>query len=195
MSLKLAKKTAERIIAMVKSGDYDPNVIIHMTESLVISRDRRIEYLEKKNRPRVFNITEKKVAGALRDCIKVHGNITKEAISSAAKRIYYGCVELENTPKPIVSDAKPTIDIIHDKTTTHKLTVAQDGNIRIKIAKDCAKEEADYIIEAFTKVGERARVLGTGTLRGHTNKRRKKAEINTLTLCTDSKGECYNFNY
>ena len=77
---------------MVESGDYKPEVITHMIESLVESRDRRIKHLQRKAKPKVFEMTQNKITGALRQCINDHGPITKEWIGSAAKRIYQGSI-------------------------------------------------------------------------------------------------------
>jgi hypothetical protein len=88
MSIKTTSRTAKRIIAMVESGNYDPDIIEHMLQSLVESRDRRIRHLEKKAKPREFVITPKAISGALRSCIRHHGPITKELVPSASKRLY-----------------------------------------------------------------------------------------------------------
>ncbi len=94
--IKSIKSTTNRIIKKVESGDYDVEQIEHMITALVKNRDRRIESLKDKSRPRVFNMNETKIAGAIRNTIDTHGPITKDWIASAAKRIYKECVDLEN---------------------------------------------------------------------------------------------------
>lgn len=76
---------------MVESGDYDVDIIQHMLDSLVTNRDKRIKELEKRIKPKEFNMTLKIVSGALRECINQHGPITTEWIGSAAKRVYGNC--------------------------------------------------------------------------------------------------------
>lgn len=79
---------------MVKSGDYDPDTIQHMIDSIVVNRDKRIKQLEKNIRPKSFNMTLKVISGSMRDTIKNHGPITNDWIGSAAKRIYGNCQNL-----------------------------------------------------------------------------------------------------
>ena len=93
-SMKSSKHTVTRIITMVESGDYDPDTIQHMVDSLIESRDRKIRHLKKKAKPREFIITPKIISGALRNCIKDHGPITTHWIGSAAKRIYGNCQQV-----------------------------------------------------------------------------------------------------
>jgi len=93
-SVKSVKRTAERVIEMVNSGAYDPDIIEHMIGSLVTSRDRKIKHLQRKIKPRELYFTENIVSGALRECIKIHGPITKDFISSATKRIYNNCFRI-----------------------------------------------------------------------------------------------------
>lgn len=93
--IKSVETTVKRIIAKVESGEYDPEILIHMVQSIVDNRDRRIKFLEKSSKTRTFTLTERKIAGALRNTIKTHGDITKQNIGSAAKRIYGTCLELE----------------------------------------------------------------------------------------------------
>lgn len=94
---KSVDRTFKRIIKKLKTGDYDPEVILHMLQSLVESRDRKIRHLEGKARNRKFVLNEKQISGALRSCIDAHGPITKEFIGSAAKRIYNGCIHLADS--------------------------------------------------------------------------------------------------
>jgi hypothetical protein len=92
--IKSTESTTKRIISMIESGDYDPDIIQHMIDSIVENRDRRIRCLEERVRERVFKMTLQVVTGSLQDCIKQHGPITKEFIGSAAKRIYGNCQNL-----------------------------------------------------------------------------------------------------
>ncbi len=190
--IKSVESLVNRIIEKVEAGDYDTGMLVHMVESIVVNRDKRIKLLEDRNRPRKFIMTEKKVSGALRDCIKTHGDITKQNISSAAKRIYRGCIELDTIPEPVVRADNPTIDIIRDKNTKHKLTVARNGNIRIKIAIGSPIAEANFIIDKFTQVAVDALELNKSTLRGSV----KLGDTNNcIILYTDSKIEHHSFKY
>lgn len=194
--LKSIECTAKRIIEKIESGDYDPSIIEHMIGSIVKNRDQRIKILTDKMRPRKFVLTEKKVAGALRCCIKAHGDITKQNINSAAKRIYCGCVELESPPlPPIVRVDNPTVSVVYDKNSKHKLTVARDGNIRIKIAKNTKDDEGDYIIDSFTKIAKVALTLKQGTLRGDVKPGRPQETVSKITLYNDSKTQHFTYNY
>jgi len=192
MSIKTVNSTTIRVIRMIESGDYDPSVINHMLESLVKTRDRRIKELVTKAKPRTFDLNLKSISGALRETIKSHGNITKENIGSAAKRIYGNCqnVIVEN---PMITKAeKPIITIMRDKTTTHKLTLASDGKVRIKIAIGTQEDEANKIIDAFTKIAHKASTMDTGTLRGRL---KPTDRYNAITLYTDSKKEQHTFHF
>ena len=93
-SMKSSERTTKRIIAMVESGDYDPDIIQHMVDSLIESRERKIRHLKKKAKPREFIMTTKIISGALKNCIRDHGPITKDWIGSAAKRIYGNCQQV-----------------------------------------------------------------------------------------------------
>lgn len=200
MSLKSPARTAQRIIAMVESGDYDPLIIEHMVESVVKNRDRRIKELENRSKPRTFDMTIKRISGALRDTIKEHGDITPNFIASAAKRIYGKCQQVENTVEPVAPAGERlengNVTVVRDKTSTHKLTVARDGNIRIKIAIDAEIDESNQIIEGFIKVAVEAINLNKGTLRG-------KLKLNEIynphctgiTLYNDNKSEQFNLNF
>jgi len=99
MSLKTSRRTAERIIEKVESGDYDPEIIVHMVQSLVEGRDRRIKHLQGRAKERTFDLSIRTITGSLRNTIECHGPITSEFISSAAKRIYGNCQRVidENT--------------------------------------------------------------------------------------------------
>ena len=94
MAAKSVKRTIERVIKKIESGDYDPQIIEHMLFSLIESRDRRIRFLEAKAKPREFVLTQKRISGALRNTIKHHGPIYPENINSAAKRIYGTCLQI-----------------------------------------------------------------------------------------------------
>ena len=190
--IKSTEHTTKRIISMVESGDYDVDTIQHMIDSLVENRDRRIRQLEKKARPKEFNMTLKTVSGALRETIRQHGPITPEWIGSAAKRIYGNCQQLATEPEPVVKTEAPTVNVVYDQNVTHKLTVARDGNIRIKIAKGSTDVVGDHIIEAFKKIAAKALKLNMGTLRG---KVKKDDTHNKITLYTDSKKEFVTFDY
>jgi len=84
----------------------------------------------------------------------------------------------------------PTLDVLFNQTTVHRLTVTRDGNVRIKIAKGSSDKEVTRIQNAFTKIAEQARTLNTGTLRGQMTKEDKH---NTITLYTDSKREHHTY--
>lgn len=202
MSLKNTKRTAQRIIAMVESGNYDPEIIEHMVESVVNNRDKRIKELETRVKPRTFDISLKIISSELINTIKAHGPITRNYVSSAAKRIYGNCQSVVDEPEVV---ALPSADerlengnvtIVRDKTATHKLTIARDGNIRIKVAKGARIEEANEIIQKFTTVGIDAIQLNKGTLRG----KLKLGEIfkpycNGISMLTDSKTEKINLQF
>ncbi len=88
--------------------------------------------------------------------------------------------------------AKPMIT--YDKNTVHKLTVARDGKVRIKIAIGASDEETHHIITGFTKVArlvKKAELL-LGTLRGAVKLGDTR---NTITLYTDSKKQYISFKY
>lgn len=84
----------------------------------------------------------------------------------------------------------PSLDVLFNQTTVHRLTVTRDGNVRIKIAKGSSDKETTRIQNAFAKVAEQARTLNTGTLRGQMTKDDKHG---TITLYTDSKKEYYTY--
>jgi len=86
--------------------------------------------------------------------------------------------------------SKPTIT--YEQNTVHKLTVARDGKVRIKVAKGSSPEETQRIVAGFTKVSKKASALHMGTLRGKVN---PGVEGNTITLYTDSKKEHVSFVY
>lgn len=102
--LKSIKSTTNRIITKIEAGDYDYDQIEHMITSLVKNRDKEITRLIDKMRPRVFNLTESKIAGAIITTIKAHGPITKTWVGSAAKRIYAECIELQSQSSKQLSD-------------------------------------------------------------------------------------------
>ena len=191
MSLKSAKRTAERVITMVESGDYDSDRIIHMVESLSVGRDRRIRYMEGKVKDRKFEMTLKIVSGALRDTVKHHGPITSKLIASAAKRIYGSCQRVVEISTPN-ERAMGEVAVTYSKSDVHKLTVAHDGNIRIKTAIDSSPEEVREIVTAFKKVAQEALKLNLGTLRGHV---KNDSKYNDIVLYTDSKNEHHCFKY
>ncbi len=190
--LKSVESTVLRIIGKVESGDYDEATLIHMVQSIIDNRDRRIKHLEDKNRPREFIITERKITGALRNTIKEHGDITNKSIGSAAKRVYRSCIELENDPPETEKDPNASIIVIRDKNKTHKLTVASDGNIRIKIAIGTSNEDANRIIEGFVNVAVEAQQLNETTLRGKINLNKNH---DSITLYTDSKNKHFTYKY
>jgi len=190
--IKSTEHTTKRIIAMVESGEYDPAVIQHMIDSIIVNRDQRIQQLKKKIQPKEFNMSIKIVTGALRACINDHGPISSKWIGSAAKRIYGNCQQAVNESIPVVRIDNPAVSVVYDQTTTHKLTVARDGNIRIKIAKGSSDAVGDYIIDALKKVAEKALELDMGTLRGSVD----KSDLhNKITLYTNSKKEYVTFTY
>jgi len=191
MSLKSAKRTAERIIDMVESGDYDSDRIIHMVESLIVGRDRRIKHMERKVKDRKFEMTLKIVSGALRDTIVHHGPITSKLIASAAKRIYGNCQQVVEISAPNVRDMGE-VAVTYSQGDAHKLTVARDGNIRIKIAVDSTPEAVREIVSAFKKVAQEALKLNLGTLRGNV---KRDSRYNDIVLYTDSKNEHHCFRY
>jgi len=190
--IKSVENTVLRIIGKVESGDYDEDILVHMVQSLVDNRDNRIKVLEKRERPQKFVISEKKIIGALRSCIKEHGDITKDNIGSATKRIYGTCLEIENPPTPVFINEEPTVTIVHDKNIVHKLTVAHDGNIRIKIARQADESEVIFISTVFVNVAREALALNKGTLRGSVKNNDMRRVI---TLYNDSKTEHYTFSY
>jgi hypothetical protein len=75
----------------------------------------------------------------------------------------------------------------------HRLTVAHDGNVRIKISRKSSPEESNKIYEGFVKVAKEANLLNCGTLRGHIKS--GKDAYSTITLYTDSKKQNYTFKY
>lgn len=95
MSQKNTANMARRIIEKVEAGTAGHTMITNMLDSLVRDRDNRIKRLESRVKPRVFNMTVKIINGALKDCIRNHGPITKEWIGSASKRIYQNCVQVD----------------------------------------------------------------------------------------------------
>jgi len=190
--IKSNEQTTKRIISMVESGDYDPATIQHMIDSIVANRDRRIAKLTKKVKPREFSMTLQVVTGALRACINDHGPITSKWIGSAAKRIYGNCQKGVEEKLPVVRTDNPTVSVVYDKTTVHKLTVARDGNVRIKIAKGSSDVVGDRIIDTLKKVAEKALELKMGTLRGRID---KDDLHNKITLYTNSEKEHITFTY
>jgi len=192
MSLKSTKRTTERIIAMVESGDYDPAIIEHMVESVVKGRDRRIKKLETTSKDRVLVLDTKRISGALKSTIKEHGPITKNNISSAAKRIFGSLMQIITEPNQVVHQLGK-ISVTYDKNTTHRLTVAADGSVRIKVAKDTSEKDTKFIVDALTGVAKKAIKLDVGTLRGKVNK--ESIYKNNITLYTDSKKNSYIYVY
>lgn len=190
--IKSTERTTKRIISMVESGDYDPATIQHMIDSIVANHERRIEQLKKKVKPREFSMTLKVVTGALQSCINEHGPISSKWIGSAAKRIYGNCQRVADEKLPVVRTDNPTISVVYDQTTVHKLTVARDGNVRIKIAKGSTDVVGDHIIEVLKKVAVKALELNMGTLRGRVD----KSDLhNKITLYTNSEKEHVTFTY
>jgi len=82
--------------------------------------------------------------------------------------------------------------VTYDTTMKHRLTVARDGQVRIKVAKETPILEAEHIIESFMKVAEEALELGIGTLRGCIKREGRNSGI---VLYTDSKKEQYRFTW
>lgn len=95
MSHKKTDNLARRIIEKIEAGTADHTMITGMLDSLVRERDNHIARLETRLKPRVFNMTMKIINGALKDCIKSHGPITKEWVGSASKRIYRSCIQVD----------------------------------------------------------------------------------------------------
>ena len=95
--LKSVDSTTRRIIAKVESGEFDFDMIEHMIHSIVVDREKVIQRLKDKNRPREFVMSERRIAGALRNTIREHGTITAELIGSASKRIMGQCTVLAET--------------------------------------------------------------------------------------------------
>lgn len=93
---KSVKILAQRIYEKIREGSIDVDTVEHMLNSLVKNHTKRIGVLENKIIPRKFEITEKAVAGAIRDTIKAHGPITPTFIGSAAKRIYRNCLKVDS---------------------------------------------------------------------------------------------------
>jgi len=93
-TIKSVPRTARRIIEKVESGNYTPDMIEHMIESLIKNRDNTIDTLQKAMRPREFILSESDISGALRDTINAHGSITSQFIGSAAKRIFKSCQKI-----------------------------------------------------------------------------------------------------
>jgi len=98
MSLKHPRKVAERITKMVESGDYDLDTIEHMIASQTHRYERKIEHLKKQLRPQRFFMSERRIIGGLKNCIRDHGPITKDWVGSAAKRVYSSCVDYNLSP-------------------------------------------------------------------------------------------------
>jgi len=86
----------------------------------------------------------------------------------------------------------PPVTISYNQTNTHRLTVARDRSVRIKIAKGSSDEETNRIIEGFTNVANQALSLNVGSLRGAVKLNDK---YNQIVLYTDSKKEHYGFCY
>ncbi len=82
--------------------------------------------------------------------------------------------------------------VTYGSTTKHRLTVARDGQVRIKIAKDTLIPEAEHINKSLTKVAQQALELGAGTLRGAV---KRGTKYNDIVLYTDSKKEHYKFHW
>lgn len=86
------------------------------------------------------------------------------------------------------------VTVIYDTTTRHRLTVARDGKIRIKVAKDTPVSDAEYIIAGLINVAEQALALNVGkTLRGAVTQTGIKYQ--SVTLYTDSKKVCHSFSW
>lgn len=86
------------------------------------------------------------------------------------------------------------ITVTYDTTARHRLTVANDGQVRIKVAKDTPVPDAEYIIAALINVAEQAKALKVGkTLRGAVT--RDGIEYHNITLYTDSKKVCYTLSW
>ena len=108
--MSVRKKTdrlARRIVERIQDGTADHTMVTNMLDSLVKNRDKRIAQLERRNKPRVFTMTQKIITGALRDCIRNHGPITKEWIGSAAKRIYINCIRVDE--QKLAEEQKDTV--------------------------------------------------------------------------------------
>ena len=84
---KSVKHVVERIALMGELNEAQVEVIRHMIESLIRNRDVLIDRLTVRAGAVENIITDKMIAGALRECITAHGDITKEWIGSAAKRV------------------------------------------------------------------------------------------------------------
>ena len=95
--LKNIDSTTRRIIAKIESGEFEFDTIEHMIHSIVVDREKVIQRLKDKNRPREFVMSERRIAGALRETIHAHGIINKDLIGSAAKRIMGQCTVLAET--------------------------------------------------------------------------------------------------
>jgi hypothetical protein len=83
---------------MVESGDYDPEIIEHMIASQTRRYEKKIEHLKKQLRPQRFLMSERRIIGGLKNCIRDHGPITKDWIGSAAKRVYASCIDYNFSP-------------------------------------------------------------------------------------------------
>ena len=92
--VKSIESTTRRIIARIESGEYDQERIQHMIQSLIKNRDQVIVNLKHQAKPRVLALSEGSISGALRDTINAHGTITRNHISSAAKRILGQCTRV-----------------------------------------------------------------------------------------------------
>lgn len=93
-NIKHIKSTTRRFIKLVESGRYKEEDLENMLGALVSSRDRVIKHLKKRAKPREFVLNERSIAGAVRDTINAHGDITKQQIGSAAKRIMAQCTRV-----------------------------------------------------------------------------------------------------
>lgn len=85
------------------------------------------------------------------------------------------------------------VTVTYNTTTKHRLTVARDGQVRIKVAKDTPDRDAEYIIAVLIVVAGKALEQDVGqSLRGSVSRDNK---YNDITLYTDSKRAHHTFTW
>lgn len=97
---KSIKHVVDRIARMGKLDEEQEYVVRHMIEALVRNRDVLIDKLTVRAQDRENAVTPKMFAGALKDCIKAHGPITREWTGSAAKRLHRTLLAPEDNRPP-----------------------------------------------------------------------------------------------
>lgn len=84
------------------------------------------------------------------------------------------------------------LTILYNKTVTHRITIARDHSVRIKIAIGTSLEDSHEVIKMFTKIAEQVLPLELKTMRGKLCA--EFNEVEAITLYNDSKKEFIRFN-